>query len=966
MMIPETQLLERSGSMRNVTGHRALLLDSPGMIWVVIEGSGELVSTNVIDGHATGRRSSIDKVKVGDILFSMKAADPADSHGLMLISLDHLRVIEVSDEQLEFVASSMEIDSSAVLGAWASRVSTLLDADPCPSSCEQLQPETSVVVSPEQQVGPAADQEIWIHLTEGHALFLGQYPISSDDSPLVIPQGGWIEATDELQIEVLKSSAVAPNAGRKAIELLHLWIQDYRKGSRQRELESSCERIRQRDVIETKKSKHALAQLASVLNPQKTAMVFGDDLYSVMKLVGAEKGIKILPMAASTNLETLSNPAEAITRASRIQYRTVMFRGQWWKSDVGPLVGYLKKDGRPVAILQDSKGRYEIFDAGDGSRIRVGAETANLLHRDAIVLIRSLDEDEKRPIGLVAFCLRNKFPDLASFFFAAMFLTLLGMLIPQAMAIVLDNAIPNSNPRLLLELGGALVAVTLGMTILSVFQAFISIRISVATEFDAQSAIWDRLLRLKVSFFSQYSTGDLLQRVSAAHAISQELSGTTLLTLMTSFMALLNVALLFYYNAKLAVIAVGIALVVAVVTMVGGAAIRRHAKKLMEEEGELFGFEVQMISAVSKLRVAGAERRAFALWMERVAKQLDLSNRVQRVIDALSLFNQAIPMLSTLILFMLAIPLVTDQGSATAPLSIGVFLAFNTALGIFLGGALTLSHTIVGFLDTTVLASRMEPLLTAELETVHSSVDPGKLEGEVELSRIHFRYSPEGPKVLDGVSIHAKPGQFIALTGTSGCGKSTLMRLMLGFESPESGEIRFDGQDIESIDATAVRRQLGVVLQAGHIGAGSIFENITVGSVYTLEEAWQAAEEGGIADDIRQMPMQMHTVVSEGGSNLSGGQRQRLLICRALIRRPKILFLDEATSALDNRAQQIVNDSLNRRRVTRIVIAHRLSSIRAADCIYVLDRGRVVEQGNYSDLVKEDGTFAGLVARQTG
>jgi ATP-binding cassette subfamily C protein len=188
---------------------------------------------------------------------------------------------------------------------------------------------------------------------------------------------------------------------------------------------------------------------------------------------------------------------------------------------------------------------------------------------------------------------------------------------------------------------------------------------------------------------------------------------------------------------------------------------------------------------------------------------------------------------------------------------------------------------------------------------------------------------------------------------------------MLGFESPESGEVRFDGQDVDSIDATAVRRQLGVVLQSGHLGAGSIFENITVGSVYSMEQAWEAAEEAGIADDIREMPMQMHTVISEGGSNLSGGQRQRILICRALIRRPKILFLDEATSALDNKAQKIVNDSLNRRRVTRIVIAHRLSSIRAADCIYVLDRGRVVEQGNYTELVAAEGTFAGLVKRQT-
>ncbi|NCF99994.1 MAG: ATP-binding cassette domain-containing protein [Planctomycetia bacterium] len=322
-------------------------------------------------------------------------------------------------------------------------------------------------------------------------------------------------------------------------------------------------------------------------------------------------------------------------------------------------------------------------------------------------------------------------------------------------------------------------------------------------------------------------------------------------------------------------------------------------------------------------------------------------------------------MLSTLILFMLAMPLITAPASGTSALSIGVFLAFNAALGIFLGGALTLSNTIVEFLDTTVLADRMQPLLDAEMETTSSSVDPGKLKGEIELSRIHFRYSPEGQKILEDVTIHAKPGELIALTGTSGCGKSTLLRLMLGFETPESGEIRFDGKNIDSVDATAVRRQLGVVLQSGHLSAGSIFENITVGSVYSMEEAWEAVEEAGIAEDIREMPMQLHTVISEGGTNLSGGQRQRLLIARALIRRPKVLFLDEATSALDNKAQRIVNDSLNRRKVTRIVIAHRLSSIREADCIYVLDKGRVIEKGTYDELAAAEGVFAGLLARQT-
>ena len=964
-MSTQSQLLESQGSVHRISGHLSHLLVHPDRFWIVLDGQGELITTDVVDSLSSGRRRPLGAVQAGDFLFPISTPSGQNKHSCMLISQEFLKVLEVPLEKLSEAASSLDRNPAELIQAWCSKLEPLLHFGSSPAHCERLQKDSTVALSPGHKVTPAPNESFWISISQGEGLLNGEQPVSFSDSLVLLPKGCWLEATDDLKLEVLPSSKVETKQAIEPLRRLNTLIQQRRDQSRSSEDQQNLDRVKQRETIEEKNSEHALAKLASVLNPQVALQNPGEDLYSVMKTVGAVKGIEILPMAESTDLETLGDPAEALTRASRIQHRKVMFRGEWWKMDVGPLVGYLQEDDRPVAILLDKKGRYRIHDARDGSQTLVNKTTQSLLKKHALVLIRTLSEDKNKPFDLIAFSLKNKFPDIISFALAALFLTVLGMLFPQAMAIILDNAIPNSNPRLLFELGGALLAVTLGMTLLSIFQSFVSLRLSVATDFESQSAIWDRILRLKTSFFSRYSTGDLLQRISAAHAISEEFSGPTMLTLMTSFMALLNVILLFIYNVKLAVIAIGIAITVAVVTFFGGVFIRRHARKLMEEEGELFGFEVQLISAVSKLRVAGAERRAFALWMERIAGQLSLSNKVQRIVDNLTLFNRAIPMLSTLILFMLAMPLITAPASGTSALSIGVFLAFNAALGIFLGGALTLSNTIVEVLDTTVLADRMQPLLDAEMETTSSSVDPGKLKGEIELSRIHFRYSPEGQKILEDVTIHAKPGELIALTGTSGCGKSTLLRLMLGFETPESGEIRFDGKNIDSVDATAVRRQLGVVLQSGHLSAGSIFENITVGSVYSMEEAWEAVEEAGIAEDIREMPMQLHTVISEGGTNLSGGQRQRLLIARALIRRPKVLFLDEATSALDNKAQRIVNDSLNRRKVTRIVIAHRLSSIREADCIYVLDKGRVIEKGTYDELAAAEGVFAGLLARQT-
>lgn len=245
-----------------------------------------------------------------------------------------------------------------------------------------------------------------------------------------------------------------------------------------------------------------------------------------------------------------------------------------------------------------------------------------------------------------------------------------------------------------------------------------------------------------------------------------------------------------------------------------------------------------------------------------------------------------------------------------------------------------------------------------------SKADPGKLIGKITVDHVTFCYRHDGLVTLDDVSISAEPGEFIALVGASGSGKSTLLRLLLGFETPQAGSVYYDGQDLSGLDVNAVRRQLGVVLQNGQLNSASIFENIAGSAQMTLDEAWEAARMSGFADDITAMPMQMHTVVSEGGSNLSGGQRQRLLIARALALKPRVLFFDEATSALDNKTQAIVSESLDKLQVTRIAIAHRLSTIRNAHRIYVLQAGRVVQQGTFQELAAVEGLFAQLMARQ--
>ncbi|MCA1992316.1 MAG: NHLP bacteriocin export ABC transporter permease/ATPase subunit, partial [Coleofasciculus sp. S288] len=481
-----------------------------------------------------------------------------------------------------------------------------------------------------------------------------------------------------------------------------------------------------------------------------------------------------------------------------------------------------------------------------------------------------------------------------------------------------------------------------------------------------QPAVWDRLLRLKPTFFRKYSSGDLLVRLLAVGQIRSQLSGATQRTLLNAVFSLLNLVLMFVYSVKLALVGLALTVLTSIITGISSLRLVRKARKQEELDGDINGLTVELLGGVAKLRVAAAEERAFAAWAKNYTLRTKLKAGSKLIDDSVAVFNEALPVVSSVLLFWFAVLAIQSAQAKGLPggLNVGTFLAFNSAFGTFLSGVTSLSNTLTDILEIVPLWERAQPIVQGTLESDPSKADPGRLTGHLSLDHVTFRYREDGPLILDDVSIHAEPGEFIALVGPSGSGKSTVFRLLLGFETPISGTVFYDGQDLAGLDIQAVRRQLGVVLQNGIISSGPIFENITAGALVTLDEAWEAAEMAGFGDDIRQMPMGMHTVVSEGGTNLSGGQRQRLLIARSIVLKPKIILMDEATSALDNRTQAIVTQSLDTLNATRVVVAHRLSTIRNADRIYVVEAGRVVQAGTFDELLREEGLFARLAARQ--
>ncbi|NUS10070.1 MAG: NHLP bacteriocin export ABC transporter permease/ATPase subunit, partial [Streptomyces sp.] len=562
--------------------------------------------------------------------------------------------------------------------------------------------------------------------------------------------------------------------------------------------------------------------------------------------------------------------------------------------------------------------------------------------------------------GLLRFGLRGTAADLGRLLAASLVAVGLGALVPLATGRVLGSYVPRGENGLIVQAALAVVAATVVSAAFMLVQNVAVLRLEGRIEATLQPAVWDRLLRLPTGFFARRSTGELASAAMGVSSVRKVLSGTTSVAVQSGTVAVVNLVLLMWFSVPLALAALGMLAVVLTLLLASGLAQLRWQRQLVELTNRLSNQAFQTLRGLPKLRVAAAESFAYAAWAADFARSRELQRRAGRVANVTTVVNAVYLPLCTLAVFALL------AGPARGTLSPAAFLTFNSAATMMLSSTGQLTGALLSAVAVLPMVEQLRPVLEAAPEVPAGSTPPGELTGAVEAVAVSYRYPGEGPLVLDEVSLRVAPGEFVAIVGPSGCGKSTLLRLLIGFDTPRSGSVRYDGQDLAALDSAAVRRQCGVVLQHAQPFSGSVFDCIRGAGDYTMDEAWQAAAMAGLAADIKAMPMGMHTVLPDGGGAVSGGQRQRLMLAQALIRRPRILFLDEATSALDNATQRAVIESTRALRATRVVVAHRLSTVLDADRVVVMDAGRIVQQGPPARLLAETGgPFHALVRRQT-
>ena len=718
------------------------------------------------------------------------------------------------------------------------------------------------------------------------------------------------------------------------------------------------EQIRARKAADQDAFEDSFLHLAGAVMGRKIMQALNDDRAATTDAINEILNYyHVKPQEVPESLHDMNEVLEYLLRPYGIMRRNVELGDGWYRDAVGAMLGTRKDDGSVVALLPWGPRGYRFFDRKAGAWVHLNRKTQGLIEREAIAFYNPFPLTKMSVRDLIVYIIQQIAPiDVAVLIIAMLAVAGVGLISTRLTSLLFSYVLDSGSVAVLVGMALFMIGVSVSSLCFSTIRSLLTSRIGTKLNLSVEAATMMRILSLPANFFGDFSSGELSNRAGYIKGLCSQMTSMTMSTGLSSIFSLVYIGQIFVYAPALVVPSLVVTLLTLVVTILQVLGQMKISQLRMELASKESGMSYQLISGIQKIKLTGAERRAFARWGRLYAKQAELQYNPPRFLKIAPVITLAFSLIGTMVMYAVAIK---------TGVSVSEYYAFTAAYGMVNAAFMALSGVAVGAAQIRPSLEMARPILEAEPEVAEDKLVLTKITGSIELAHVTFRYDDNMPPVLDDLSLTIRPGQYVAIVGKTGCGKSTLMRLMLGFETPQKGGVFFDRRDISRLDLKSLRKNIGAVMQNGKLFTDSMFSNITISAPWlTLDDAWEAAEIAGLADDIRRMPMGMFTMISEGQGGISGGQKQRLLIARAIAPKPKVLMFDEATSALDNVTQKQVSEALDRMKCTRIVIAHRLSTIRQCDRILVLDGGKIVEDGTYDELIAHNGAFAELVARQ--
>jgi ATP-binding cassette subfamily C protein len=803
----------------------------------------------------------------------------------------------------------------------------------------------------------------WIEIKKGSINFLNEEKmIIKENQIFPMSYKSFFSFKNEIIVDILDTENVIKNKNFENIfNFFHKTVSEYLFEQILKKIKNEKNRVFEKKELEKYLLNKTYVSFFNIFEkkPLEISIQTKNKLFNALNVIGASLKIHF-EFPKKIFEKEINNIIFEICENSNVRYRKVSLKNSWYKKESSNFLGFFKKDKKPIAIIKNKK-HYEIIDPDTKSKIKITKISNDLLENEAYEFYETFGYENLNDKKILKFCLKNQSKEIFKFVLYSLLSILLAFYIPFANSIIFNVIIPHFEKNLLYQVAFGLFVAVISSALFSFISSFITLRVQSKIRIRFQVGLFDRFLRLPISFFKNFTKGDLLRRLFEMFEVQRILSSGFISSLFMGIFSFLYFIQMFFYSWQLALINMAF---LAVFLFFFIFLLKLKIKidtEVLNEQSKLNGFILQVLSGIEKIRLSSSEKILFEKWGGKFSKIRSKTLSSDYIASLLSSLNAVFLSLGTFFIFAFAIFLLK-----TKKFDLGNFIAFNAAFAAFATSMSSFFVTLINYIGMIIPRwKRSKIILTHPLERKKEALEPGIIKGFLDVENLCFRYEENLPLVLKNVSIKASPGELIAIVGATNCGKSTLIKLLLNYYKPDSGSIFIDGKNLDDLDITKVRKQLGVVLQGGEVFSGTIEENLISSKIVTAQEIQRVMKITKFDETLKYFPMGTQTYLTDNGKNLSGGQKQQLLLTRALISKPKILILDEATSFLDNSLQKEICENIDKLRITRIVIAHRLDTIKNADRIYLMINGEVVEDGNFDSLYKKNSFFKNLVDLQT-